>query len=538
MKQHEHIADLEIGEDATQSSFTVQDEFGAGRPRDRSRLSPQGEQTAAHTQSRQDRDAAILSTLVPASKLYTQPERVWSLPPFLTQIEILPWPRQYDYYRSFCRDAERVAVMHGRPCAPAEFFSYIPQYSQMTNSQLAYYLWFRDCANEGRYLPGHAVSSSYVMLYIYEIINLPGIIPPEVGADRLARIWLAYRDRYRELTKYLAEWLCDYCLVHQTPLPAVLRGELDTLASAASLREFFLCGLAERDTPVLNGRILTATLSEYNYRTSKYYPANAAVFDEHLPAALEAAAEAMDWTRENPLREALSERDSFCGALCGPPSKRRIRVRYLSLSRSSALRAAVTATVRCAENLLRTALRISSRLKEGNVPPAARAAVEAYLAPLLPKKKSAPERPEWERLYDAPREELSSDASRRIEEASWTNAELLAARDDEDAEAVSEPPAGPAEETPDETPDGAPDDAPPAGADETLRAVLRACLSGSTFRAACESAGIPARDLDSTAGAINEALADAVGDAVLEHTPDGWEIVEDYATDIRDYAEG
>ena len=70
----------------------------------------------------------------------------------------------------------------------------MPQYEQMSASQLAYYLYFRDEVRNGRYIK---TDNSYLFLYVYEIINLPDKIPPASGALLLSRIWSVYRQHYR-----------------------------------------------------------------------------------------------------------------------------------------------------------------------------------------------------------------------------------------------------------------------------------------------------------------------------------------------------
>ena len=82
----------------------------------------------------------------------------------------------YSFYGRFRRDAERYLDAVGKPCPYVKYFSYIPQYVQLSREQLCYYLYWRDCVRRGEY---PKTDESYFYLYVYEIINLPDKIPPE-----------------------------------------------------------------------------------------------------------------------------------------------------------------------------------------------------------------------------------------------------------------------------------------------------------------------------------------------------------------------
>ena len=116
----------------------------------------------------------------------------------LRKVSVYRWPNQYHFYEKFIRNAHLSHAAVGHECPRVPFFSYIPQYSQLTRGQAHYYFWFRDNAREGRYLDADI---SYVLLYVYEIINLPDEIEPTSGAVLLCRLWNAYRGHHRELDK-------------------------------------------------------------------------------------------------------------------------------------------------------------------------------------------------------------------------------------------------------------------------------------------------------------------------------------------------
>jgi hypothetical protein len=114
----------------------------------------------------------------------------------------------------------------------------MPQYDQMTLSQLSYYLYWRGEIRKGVYIK---TDINYLFLYAYEIINLPDRIPPRKGAIELTRLWAAYREDFRYLDKYLGEWLCDYCLIHKVePDWVTLDVFSGEVASKVSMPEFYL----------------------------------------------------------------------------------------------------------------------------------------------------------------------------------------------------------------------------------------------------------------------------------------------------------
>ena len=445
--------------------------------------------------------------------------RVYAYSPLLFSVEVSPWPQRYNYYQRFLSDAERYFSARGEACAPEPYFSYIPQYSQLGRAQLAFYFWFRECARRGEYLDG--VDFPYILLYIYEIINLPRRIAPAAGAEALAGVWLAYRARYPELDKYLAEWMCDYCLVYGTALPASMQPVLPAVIRRATLKEFYISAMPGASCPTaIPADVLVAAGSDYSYRASRYYGANAALYDEHIPAAAVFALRKCGlWNDETGLRAARAERDAFCGSLCAQTVKRRLRITYYSLARSYELRSVLTQAVKAAENGVRRAAKIKSRLNVSDAPAAIAAAVNEYFAAALPPERTrrAAADTSYERYYDAAETGMDFARSHAIEAASWANTELLAPQDA--AEAL--PPA-PQPETETKA-------APPGGVPEAE--LLRAMLSGGTLEAFCRAHGGAPND---AAARVNEYFADAIGDVVLEQDGAGsWRLIEDYRFDVE-----
>jgi hypothetical protein len=151
----------------------------------------------------------------------------------IRQVSVFRWPERYQYYERFTADAERYFNRTSAEVPFVNFFAYMPQYSQMSQDQLRWYLYWRDNVRHGVYL---ATDYSYIFLYIYEILNLPEKIKPAQGLTMLCELWLAYREQFPRLDRYLGEWVCDYCLIHGLPAPLdTLSGILPTLVFLAAV---------------------------------------------------------------------------------------------------------------------------------------------------------------------------------------------------------------------------------------------------------------------------------------------------------------
>lgn len=470
----------------------------------------------------------------------------------LRRVRVMRWPSKYSFYEQFRHDARRYADVKGSECPAVDFFSYTPQYRQMSKAQLAYYFWWRTNAIRGEWLPA---SFSYILLYIYEIINLHETIPPPEGLRRLISAWLAYRDKHRVLDKYLSEWVADYCLIHRLPAP---RAELEPIMTAvmesASFREFYMAGGS--------GGVTIETLidlsSDYNWHKSKFAiesEAVAAQYRRHIPGAIGYVAEMSRDGRfsTSGMTSAVVSRDAFCGSLCAHNVKCRIDIEYLSYTRSRELRALMTELVKYCENRLRAALGIRSRLRVGELDGALRVLADEYFDREFPQSKKPPkmsaeeklaaEERQYDAAYDALTHGVDAIGAAAIERASWASTELLTPDTDDAAErdtadrqqnafpapiAAAENNGAPASGTPE--PNGS---SIFAGLDAAAAEYLKIILdqSAEDARVFCR-----ARSLyeDELAARINEISSDVVGDIILEPDEDGgYRIVEDYRDEIR-----
>ena len=197
------------------------------------------------------------------------------------QVKIYLWRSNYQYYEDFVKTAEKLQAVRGVPCEAVKFFSYVPQYSQMTRAQFGWYLWFRECVRRGEF---PETDYSYILLYTYEIINLSDRLDPPFGQAQLFGLWLHYRETYRQLDSYLPDWICDYSLIHHLPPPDPDAKARAALMQRCVLKEFYVGGDSE------DGYLqaLMVFCCNYDYRRSKFCTEeNRPLFDRSMKTVLQ-----------------------------------------------------------------------------------------------------------------------------------------------------------------------------------------------------------------------------------------------------------
>lgn len=360
----------------------------------------------------------------------------------LREVRIYPWRTAYTYYEQFRVHALKLHPREGSECAEVDFFSYMPQYTQLTREQLHYYLWWRTNFRKGIYL--HA-AFSYLLLYLYEQINLSGKIPPEEGQQNILRLWLSYRGEHPRLDVLVREWLCDYSLLHRLPPPALPRALYGELLAGCRLKEFYVSGWQGAEEEVL---AILLFCNNYDYKKSKFYRADTAeLYDRVLSGAVAAA---LSFFREknggigHSAGVSTITRDAFAGAVCSYRLKRRIEVDYASFSHTHELRYIMTDVLKYAENAIRAKISVKSRLTVYQISTELRRVLDAYLEGAIPKK--APIRcekkaePDYEKRYEIPVRPISPEHAARIEAESWETTRKLVEAFGGDGEPTPEPP--------------------------------------------------------------------------------------------------
>lgn len=449
------------------------------------------------------------------------------------KVRIYRWESRYNYYEQFRLCAEKFFSVEGRPAPHVPFFSYVPQYNQLGREQLEFYFWWRTCARRGEFLDA---DYSYILLYVYETINLSGAHDYTVLRDILFGIWMAYRDRYARLDAILGDWIFDFCMIHRLPPP---KGKipLGAIGKTCGTAEFFVSA-AGTESDKYVGALLTYCTS-YDYRKSKFYEGeHAAIYDRYVPSALRACLEHL--SKNGKVLGSLSygdskaSREAYTGALCSYTAKRRIEIEFCSFSRSHELRYLVGDIVKYAENIIRSYIGVKSRLTVFSVPTELEEIIKTRLKNELPPKTRAwakkEEAHEFDKLYEPVKKELSISDAAKIENDSWETTRILVeAFEDEKEELL---PISQPEET----------EKIKDNSEQTYTETEEVEMSafgeyGGYICALLKNDGAARRNEISLlarsemviADKINEIAVDVIGDIVIEEgDAGGFEIIEDY----------
>ena len=471
----------------------------------------------------------------------------------LSKVEVRTWETDAEFYGRFATDAllshrSQPSVPYTQPMEAVPYFSYVPQYAHMNLRQTEYYRWIRENIRHGQF---PACDLPYLQLYIFELINLAAETDPAEGLASLTALWLGYRTLYPRLDGCLSEWLADYCLIHALPMPEALTPILDEIVPKAQFKEFYLNAPLPED---VLGRVLIESSSDYDYKTSRYYPDHRAAYDEKIPAAVSAAL-ASAYAEKRGIfaldRVYRITRDSYCGAVVSSGVKRRLDIEFCSFTRRADTRAALTALVKYTENKLRAVLGVKAKINADGVAQEDAAFLDAYFQPMLPEKLRRPAEDRYMpdgymAAYEADATGFDLTAAADIEESSWTNTarltgdEFTLPDESDGSEGLTEEIDGAVTDRADEitaaeitaaeiTAEAIPETAPEAEAvPQQLLAAVSAALGGS-FRSFVRANGLFEGD---AANEINTVFLDFLGDVILEDGGNGYELIEDYREDV------
>lgn len=90
-------------------------------------------------------------------------------------------------------------------------FSYRTTYSDMNETQFAYYIYWRTKALSGEVL---YCELSYFYVYVYELLAGFHSKSLEEGYQLLINVYLSYRRFDKKIDRYLPNWLLAYCIIH------------------------------------------------------------------------------------------------------------------------------------------------------------------------------------------------------------------------------------------------------------------------------------------------------------------------------------
>ena len=467
--------------------------------------------------------------------------------PLIRRVTVRRFKGGYDFYESFRKAALLYYDVAAEPAPFVSFYSYMPQYSQMSREQKNYYFYLRSRIRSGDYTLKADVS--YLYLYVYEILNLPEKIPAKEGIALLCRLWRCYRKSIPAIDRYFSVWVQDYCIVHRLDAPTVLIEDfIYEIIDATSFKEFYLGSVYSGSGGEITA--LLSCLSDYDWRTGRYAGgADRDMYKKHIEGAMLPVLRSL-WEcgalfSEGSTVERLS-RDAFPCSLCTHSVKCRIDIEYYPLGRSDGLRDRVTSALKYVENCLRSALSVKSRLAVKHLNEEDKRLIDAYFAEafrLVNQKRREQQREAYESLYDAPRQEMSFEGAESIEASSWKNTRLLV-----DAQEGEEP--SPAENYIEEGSVEAAfprekeiSDEPSVSAEGHLDSKASNSLYARFLFAAfaddrsevlniSAESGLP---IATIAERINEMFVSEIGDVVLEIEENGVKPIEDYREEVSEW---
>lgn len=456
------------------------------------------------------------------------------------KVSVLEWDSAYKYFESFVADAVKYHTQKPtEEVSYVPFFSYMPQYAQMRRYQRAYYIFWRESVRHREYIK---TDYSYILLYIFELINIPHTEDSCLSArDEMALLWRNYRKSFPQLDAHIAEWMCDFCLVHRLTPPDILTTEeLCALSSSAALREFYLDTVSERGGEGRLAEFFLKFCCSYDYKNSKFYEGRSCeLFDNYVPNTLSAMLPQILGRKNGatPLvtfGDSTMTRDIYAGALCAHSNKLRVIVSYTSFSRSHELRFLIGDMVRHIENRLRVWIGTRSRLSVMSLPVNIRDAIDEYLSTRTPtdylaaikRAQEIKRMPDYERRYDLPKVALSLEGAEKIEKSSWATTRILTEAFGGEAEEEITPLPDPIQE--------------PMSSDGESKNIfgelcefVLLCLEGDVSGQVSFARKV-GKMPDAIADEINSITADGdIGDIILEEHDGGYRVIEDYEDDVR-----
>ena len=465
------------------------------------------------------------------------------------RVTIKPSLDRFDFYDTFRKAA---LIYYDYKCPKSDFapfYSYKPQYSQMTPEQKKYYFFWRDEVRRGRYIK---TDYSYIYLYVYEILNLPEKCDAKEGLRLLCDVWVAYRGSLPRLDTSFALWVQDYCLVYGLECPFDrIKDFLFDVINASAFKEFYLSDI---DRGGNGASAMIAYLSDYDWRRGKYAGGdNAEMYRMHVEGAMRRVfIRLLNREAVDSAKTATLTKTAFAGSLCTHTVKCNLEIEYTSVADSPEMRTIVTSALKYTENKLRACLGVKSRLAIRDLPDEYKRIIDKYFEAefeRLKREREKANQPEYERLYDAPEEKISLADAIEIERASWKMTARLVEGTEAEGDLVSvpsqkldfmdntdaEPILEMAVEKEAAVSVGESENSEAYGLSDSEIEYISAVYSenGLKMQNIAKSLGVPE---DAVAEKINEAFADNFGDVVLELSDSGeYRIIDDYFEEIGEW---
>ncbi len=479
-----------------------------------------------------ERDAGRLTVLSSACEV-TEECYTPAFNRLITSVKIQHRTGGVSFYRRFREDAVRYHSM--TPPGTAEyvpFFSYVPQYVQLSDEQRAYYLYFREAVRRGEAVK---CDEAYFRLYAYEILNLPDLIPKEEGLLLLCRLFCFYCRQIPKICKYMTGWLIDYCLLYRLPCPTgALHGVMDAVMQNTRFHEFFLYDIDALPDDCVAA--LQALTTDYVRPIQKTNAEHEAFLSQHTAGAMRLVLKKLlkqYGTLSNGHTAHLAF-DAFSGTVTAHNIRARIEVDYHPFSVTGEFGKIVKDALKYAENRLRACIGIRTRLRGVMPPPDIAAIIDDYVRESCPKREPPPPpRPAYESLYEPSERGISWESIADIESASWDVTRRLTDEETNESEEPCDTADIFVQESAAEATDGChmeQESGGEGGLSVASLAYLKASLRDMhEARLAASAHGVSE---NACVEEINAAFLDAYGDILLTDEGAGYRILADYEAEV------
>ncbi|NWL86789.1 hypothetical protein DMN77_04145 [Paenibacillus sp. 79R4] len=286
--------------------------------------------------------------------------------------------------RRFVRQAREWERREGEPSLYIPFMSYWPTFEQMDEAQQSWYFYWRSELRQGRY---PFTDLSYIFVYLYELIHGVGWEEPQQGYHQLMALWNAYQSMYPKLSNYIAEWVCDFALLHKLDLPLMDIIMRSTSAKAGELYDLELKRILENEPSRLRLEHILA-FSDYDLQRSKFYVIGGrALMEEYMPKVVALVDSYLRKTTGKNLIDTFYkgngktvERYLFRSAVYDAELYgRTLPLRIFQLRKCPPLRYYITQLIRCTENKLRELQHFKGRLRGVSLMKETQMLVERFL---------------------------------------------------------------------------------------------------------------------------------------------------------------
>ncbi|ACL75324.1 TerB N-terminal domain-containing protein [Ruminiclostridium cellulolyticum] len=278
---------------------------------------------------------------------------------------------QSDYYEKAYRFLERARSFEHYKADSAKYVPFScewPTYDSMSIHQREWYFWWREQVRMGLYLE---TDLSYVLVYIYELVNLVGVSDPIDGYEKLYTIWEIYRNKYLKLDFHLLEWIMDYIIINDCPIDfiEILKDNISR-CPYFHLPDFLIPYYTDEELSKMSTTLI-ARFIDYPLKKSKFYTGiHQELLDKYIPRAI---AEVNFYLKDRfgkgifelykPTKFQKIIRVPFQGAVYGRRGEKELTATVIPYSQHGPLREFLTSVVKHTENKIRELKKFSGKLQ-------------------------------------------------------------------------------------------------------------------------------------------------------------------------------